>query len=270
MEVIAILPARMASTRLPGKPLLAETGKPLIQHVYERVRQARLVTRVIVATDDDRIAATVASFGGEAVMTSPAHQSGTDRIAEVVRKLDEEEEEPANGCGSGHSDLAETSGPARDIILNVQGDEPEVEPASLDRLIERMKFDPRARMGTLATPFPPGADPQNPNLVKLVVNQARQALYFSRAAIPYERDASGSSASGFLLHVGVYAYRRNFLMEFSGWAPTRLEQLEKLEQLRALEHGVPIAVEVVAHAATGIDTPEQYAAFVQRWRGQSV
>lgn len=259
MPVVAVIPARYASVRFPGKPLVSQTGKPLIQHVVERVRQAKSIDRVLVATDDERILAAVRGFDGECVMTSPVHPSGTDRIAEVAR--------------------SQAAGDA-DLILNVQGDEPEIEPEYLDRLVTRMQREDRGarsahhadkpKMGTLACPFPADADPQNPNMVKVVVNRRGEALYFSRSAIPYERDRPDRAGHGrFLLHLGVYAYRRDFLLEFAGWSPTPLEQLERLEQLRALEHGVAIAIEIVPRAGAGIDTPEEYERFVSRQRARA-
>ncbi len=247
MHAIAIIPARYGSTRFPGKPLANKTGKPLIQHVYERVGEARRVERCLVATDDERIAGAVRGFGGQAVMTSPDHASGTDRIAEVVRGL---------------------PGGDADIVLNVQGDEPEIEPSYLDRLVERLgRESAECPIATLACPFPPAADPRDPNAVKVVLNSCGRALYFSRALIPYPRDAGAALCpSGCLLHLGVYAYRRAFLLQFAGWPPGRLEQIEKLEQLRVLERGIPLAVEVVEHACVGIDTPEDYERFVARQR----
>jgi len=247
MDVIAIIPARYASTRFPGKPLANETGKPLIQHVYERVAQARRARRCIVATDDERIAAAVRSFGGDAVMTRPDHPSGTDRIAEVVRGL---------------------PGGDNDIIVNVQGDEPELEPEYLDRLTERLAREPgECPIATLACPFPADADPRDPNAVKVVVNSAGRALYFSRALIPYPRDAGAAGRpAACLLHLGVYAYRRSFLLKLAAWPPGVLEQVEKLEQLRVLERGVALAVEIVEHASVGIDTPRDYEQFVARQR----
>ncbi|MBN1490568.1 MAG: 3-deoxy-manno-octulosonate cytidylyltransferase [Phycisphaerae bacterium] len=242
MSVVAIIPARYASTRFPGKPLARATGKTLIQHVYERVRQARLLDGVVVATDDERIAAAVREFGGEAVMTRPDHASGTDRIAEVAATLSAE------------------------LVLNVQGDEPEIEPAYLDQLVELMRLRPDASMATLACPFPADADPTEPSAVKLVIDRHGYALYFSRSLIPYLRDPgkTGEPAGGWLLHLGVYAYRRGFLLSYADLAPSRLEQAEKLEQLRALENGHRIVVGLVEHASLGIDTPEEYEAFVRR------
>jgi 3-deoxy-manno-octulosonate cytidylyltransferase (CMP-KDO synthetase) len=245
MQVTAVIPARYASTRFPGKPLADRTGKFLIQHVYERAAAARRVGEVIVATDDERIVAAVRSFGGEAVMTRPDHPSGTDRIAEVVRGIPGDDD---------------------DIILNVQGDEPEIEPEYLDRLVERLAGRPSAELATLACQFPSGADPRDPNCVKIVVNRAGEALYFSRSRIPYPPDAGAAGRGGGpLLHLGVYAYRRRFLLELTGWPATPLEQIEKLEQLRVLEHGRAILVEIVERATVGIDTPEEYDAFVARW-----
>ncbi len=248
MHVIALIPARYGSTRFPGKPLARRTGKYLVQHVYERVITARAVRRCIVATDDPRILAAVREFGGQAVMTRPDHASGTDRIAEVVRDL------PGN---------------ADDIVLNVQGDEPEIEPSYLDRLVDRLSSQPSdCPVATLACPFPAGGDPRDPNCVKVVVNYAGRALYFSRALIPYPRDG-GQAPAGCLLHLGVYAYRRRFLLELTNWKPGRLEQIEKLEQLRVLEHGFGLAVEIVPQACIGIDTPEDYERFVARWQDAS-
>jgi 3-deoxy-manno-octulosonate cytidylyltransferase (CMP-KDO synthetase) len=244
MSVIAVIPARYASTRFPAKPLARNTGKYLIQHVVEQVNRAQRITRCIVATDDQRIADAVRSFGGHAAMTRQDHPSGTDRIAEVVNA---------------------TPGNPSDLILNVQGDEPEIEPAYLDQLIARMQEDPACPIGTLACPFPPDADPDDPNAVKVVINRAGRALYFSRARIPYPRaDAAAAQRLGWLLHLGVYAYRRDFLLQFASWPPSALERMERLEQLRVLDNGYPIAVEVVQRASLGIDTPADYEAFVAR------
>jgi len=247
MDVVAVIPARYASTRFPGKPLARETGKYLIQHVYERVLAARRIARCIIATDDARIASAVQEFGGQVAMTRPDHPSGTDRIAEVVRGL---------------------PGAPDDIILNVQGDEPEIEPAYLDRLAARLAREPvDCPIATLACPFPPDADPRDPNCVKVVLNSAGRALYFSRSLIPYPRDGGGGGAPDrCLLHLGVYAYRRSFLLELAAWFPGVLERIEKLEQLRVLERGIALAVELVEHACVGIDTPQDYEQFVARCR----
>lgn len=251
MDVVAIIPARYGSTRFPGKPLASATGKCLIQHVYERAAAARMVRRCIVATDDERIAAAVREFGGQARMTRPDHPSGTDRIAEVVR---------------------ESPGADDDIILNVQGDEPEIEPAYLDRLVARLAAEPRAcPVATLACPFPADGDPRDPNCVKVVTNDAGRALYFSRSLIPYPRDGGGDAAPARCrLHLGVYAYRRWFLLQLATWPPGALEQTEKLEQLRVLERGYALAVEVVERACVGIDTPHDYEQFVARCRKRRI
>jgi 3-deoxy-manno-octulosonate cytidylyltransferase (CMP-KDO synthetase) len=232
--VVAVIPARFASTRLPGKPLLDRTGKPLIQHVYERVRACRRLDRVIVATDDDRILEAVRAFGGEAVMTSPTHPSGTDRAAEAVRPID---------CAR---------------VINVQGDEPEIDPALISTLIDLLDG---AKMATLATPFADPADALLPGRVKVVVDRNGYALYFSRSRIPH----SNGHATPALLHLGIYGYTKEFLLEYVGLEPTALERAERLEQLRALEHGHRIRVAIIPEASRGgIDTPEDYAAFVQR------
>ncbi|MCG3126666.1 MAG: 3-deoxy-manno-octulosonate cytidylyltransferase [Phycisphaerae bacterium] len=257
MHVLAVIPARYASTRYPGKPLLAETGKYLIQHVYERVRRAARVRECLVATDDARIADASRSFGGAAEMTRDDHVSGTDRIAEVVARR-----RSGGGAGRRLSD--------DDLILNVQGDEPELEPEYLDRLVRRMESD-TAPCGTLACPFPSDADPADPNAVKVVLDRSGRALYFSRALIPYVRDVQDAARHRdvVLLHLGVYAYRVRFLLELAAGEPTTLERIEKLEQLRVLETGHTMAVEVVPSACVGIDTPQDYQQFVRRWRAAS-
>ncbi len=241
MRTVAIIPARYASTRLPGKPLLAETGKCLIQHVVESASAAERVEAVYVATDDERIAEAVRAFGGSAIMTRADHPTGTDRLAEAAGALD----------------LADD-----DIVVNVQGDEPEIDPGDIDRLVALL-IDSGAPMATLAAPLSP-AEAENPNNVKVVLAADSTALYFSRSKIPFDRD--GSRGDG-LLHLGIYAYRKRFLAEFVAMPPGELEQIEKLEQLRALQGGHRIAVAVVASSAPGIDTPEDYAAFVKRHQG---
>ncbi len=236
-----VIPARMGAERLPGKPLLAETGKPLVVHTLEAARRSRRARRVLVATDDARIADAVRSAGGEAVMTSPSCRSGTDRVAEAA--------------------LAH---PGEDLVLNVQGDEPEIDPGHLDSLIEAMERDPSIPMGTLAAPLASEAEALEPSVVKVVVNGAGDALYFSRAAIPFRRDPAGPARP--MRHVGVYAFRRGFLEEFAALPETPLERTEGLEQLRALEHGRRIRVVPVDRAPPGIDTREDYEAFVRRRR----
>lgn len=242
MKAIAIIPARYASTRFPGKLLVNETGKFLIQHVYEQASRATKLNDVMVAADDQRIIDAVRSFGGKVMMTRTDHVSGTDRVAEVAEKLDD------------------------DLIVNVQGDEPELEPAYIDQLVDLMKNDADAPIGTLACPFPTGSNPADPNAVKVVLDGRGRALYFSRALIPYPRDTAGKPAdpTRWLLHLGIYAYRRDFLLKLAKRAPTPHEKEEKLEQLRVLENGFPLAVGIVNQATVGIDTPEDYAAFVER------
>jgi len=254
VAAIAVIPARYGSTRFPGKALARETGKYLIQHVYENVARCGGIDRTIVATDDQRIIEAVESFGGDAQMTRTDHQSGTDRVGEVVESLRLD---------------------ADDLVINVQGDEPELDPRVLDELIGRMHGDTACRIGTLAAPFDesgptagPGS-PADPNCVKVVVNSLGQALYFSRSPIPYPRASGGKTnpPSGWLLHLGVYAFRADVLRRITvqgGLPPSPLEQMESLEQLRWLEHGLPIAVVRVGHRFVGIDTPEDYASFVNR------
>ncbi|MGE0431336.1 MAG: 3-deoxy-manno-octulosonate cytidylyltransferase [Planctomycetota bacterium] len=234
---VAVIPARFASTRLPGKPLLRDTGKFLIQHVVEQVQRASRIDAIVVATDDTRIADAVASFGGTAMMTATTHASGTDRVAEVIR--------------------ARTDAT---LVVNVQGDEPDISPAALDALVERMERDHTVEMGTLATLLPASRRFDDPNAVKVVCDLAGRALYFSRAPIPHPR--ADGTAVGPLLHLGVYAWRRDALLRLASLPRTPLEQCESLEQLRALEHGMRIAVVQVAESGSGIDTPEDYARFV--------
>lgn len=235
-SVVAVIPARYASTRLPGKPLLNETGKFLIQHVYEQVRKCALLDRVIVATDDERILQAVRSFGGEAAMTSAHHPSGTDRAAEAVKEID---------CAK---------------VVNVQGDEPEVNPEHVETVVGLLDH---AEMATLATPFANPAEATDPHRVKVVIDRHHNALYFSRARIPHQ---NGTPAPA-LLHLGMYGYTKNFLLRYVTLDRTALEQAEKLEQLRALEHGYKIKVGVVRGPSSGgIDTPADYAAFVKRER----
>jgi len=256
-SAIAIIPARMASTRLPGKPLLAETGKPLIQHVVENAQRATSLNRIVVATEDQLILDAVHGFGGEAVLTG-AHPNGTSRIAEALALL---ERQKKGDC------------PFYDVIVNVQGDEPEIDPSVIDALADGLAKDANAPMATLCSRFAESEDPTNPNIVKLVRNAAGRAMYFSRSLVPYDRDAGGTSAkpqAAYWKHPGLYAYRRSFLLDvYPKLAPTPLEEMEKLEQLRVLEHGHAIAVIETAPGSApepGIDTPEQYAAFVARYR----
>lgn len=245
MSTVVIIPSRYASVRLPGKPLLDRTGLPLIVHVVRTVQSAQNIDRVVVATDDERIATAVTSFGAEAIMTRDDHTCGTDRLAEAAEILK----------------LADS-----DIVVNVQGDEPDIPPGLVDELISLLKTT-GCPMATLCTPMH-AAEAADPNKVKVVFNDAGKALYFSRTTIPYPRDPAGPAAE-YYLHIGIYAYRASFLKTFSRLPPAKLEQVEKLEQLRALENDYSIAVKPVPYDGTGIDTPEDYAAFVARVQSAS-
>lgn len=239
--VVAIIPARLASSRLPGKVLLNRTGKTLLQHVYESARGARRPSRFVVAADDAAVVRIAQGFGAEAVLTRVDHPNGTSRLAEACEML-------------GLADDA--------IVVNVQGDEPELDPSLIDAAVEALE-ETGAEVATIASPFGPGEDPSNPNVVKVVVSAAGMALYFSRALIPHRRDATGTSVPP-LKHVGLYVYRVGFLKRYVELAPTALEQTESLEQLRVLWYGYRIAVAVRASRGQGIDTPEQYEAFVRK------
>ena len=248
MKTAVIIPARYQSSRLPGKPLLRETGKYLIQHVYEQASQARNIDKVIVATDDSRIVAAVESFGGYVLMTSPDHASGTDRVAEVAHGLD------------------------ADVIVNLQGDEPLIEPSAIEMLPTLLEQNSEAAMATLAVPLTSVERWHNPNCTKVVCDDRGRALYFSRSPIPYVRDGQPDFAAQppqFLQHLGVYAYRRAFLLRLAALEPAALEQLEKLEQLRALALGRVIQVGIVGHSSPGVDTYEDYQEFVRIYRGLS-
>jgi 3-deoxy-manno-octulosonate cytidylyltransferase (CMP-KDO synthetase) len=245
LAAAVVIPARFGSTRFAAKILASDTGQPLVQHVVDRARLCSRVKDVIVATDDERIVAALKPFKTKCVMTSPTHQSGTDRIAEVARDL------PAD----------------IDVIVNVQGDEPEIEPGIIDDLVARLESS-NDDMATAATPFAENADPADPNLVKVTIDLNGRAICFSRSVIPYLRDATAGAKAAYYLHLGIYAYRRSFLAEFASWPATPCEQSEKLEQLRALEHGRSIFVLKVNRATHGVDTPEQYAAFVKRFKGE--
>jgi 3-deoxy-manno-octulosonate cytidylyltransferase (CMP-KDO synthetase) len=245
MKTAIVIPARYASTRLPGKPLLRETGKYLIQHVYERACRSRLAQRVLVATDDPRIEAAVKSFDGEVFMTAKHHPSGTDRVAEVARRID------------------------ADVVVNLQGDEPLVEPGALDAVVEQLARDAHADMATLAVPIRELEQWHNPNCVKVVIGDGGQALYFSRSPIPFVRDGQpefSQQPHQFFQHLGLYAYRREFLLQFASTPPSPLEKLEKLEQLRALAMGKTIQVGIVRTPAIGVDTWEDYRWFVTEHR----
>jgi len=266
VKVLVCIPARYGSTRFAGKVLAKDTGKFLIQHVYEQACLAKLPDKVIIAADDERIAAAAKSFGAECIMTSPDHKSGTDRIAEAVKNIDAE------------------------IIVNLQADEPEIDPSNIDYvaqlLIETKSSQLKTKnycMATLAAPFQRQDQITDPNIVKVIVtrderrgtrdegretsNEICRAIYFSRAVIPYDREKGGvGDVKQYLRHVGIYAYRRDFLLKITKLPQTPLEKIEKLEQLRAIEYGFDILVGKVEHTCDGIDTPEQYADFVKRYK----
>jgi 3-deoxy-manno-octulosonate cytidylyltransferase (CMP-KDO synthetase) len=230
-KIAVVIPARYASTRFPGKPLFPLAGKPMIQHVWERSSRARGVGRVIVATEDERIMEACRGFGAECVMTSEKCRSGTDRVAEVAKK---------GLKGFTH-------------FINVQGDEPLVDPGTISKLAEAMAADRKIEMITSASVFEPGDDVQNPNAVKVVVDRAGDALYFSRSCIPFVRNET--KGLKFYRHQGIYGYTAKRLFDFVKWKPTLLEMAESLEQLRALENGVKIRVVQVKHLSVGVDTP---------------
>jgi len=248
MRTVIVIPARYASSRLPGKPLLRETGKYLIEHVYERACQSK-ADAVIVATDDRRILDAVRGFGGRVVMTRDDHPSGTDRIAEVARGLDAE------------------------IVVNLQGDEPLIEPPALDLLPDLLRRDTEAEVATLAAPIASMDQYLDPNCVKVVCESRGRALYFSRSPIPFLREGQPDFARRpalFLQHLGLYAYRRDFLLKFARLPVEPLEECERLEQLRVLGVGKAISVGIVEHAGRGVDTPADYQRFVETWRQLSV
>jgi 3-deoxy-manno-octulosonate cytidylyltransferase (CMP-KDO synthetase) len=243
-KIVGIIPARWASTRFPGKPLHSITGKPLLQHVWERCRRAKALDSVIIATDDMRIAEAAFAWGAEVSLTSPRHASGTDRIAEVAAKL----------RGVSH-------------LINIQGDEPLVEPKLLNQLARRMQRDPQIEMITAVHPFSDPADAQSPHQVKAVLDRKGHAIYFSRYAIPYSRDTTAPIQ--YFRHQGIYGYRRDFLLRFVRWKPAPLEKAEALEQLRALENGVKIHVVVTASGSPGVDTPDDARAIERQLRAAS-
>ncbi|MCS7224189.1 MAG: 3-deoxy-manno-octulosonate cytidylyltransferase [Armatimonadetes bacterium] len=244
---VGVIPARFRSVRFEGKVLANLWGKPIVQHVYERARKAQSLTDVVVATDDERVFKTVESFGGKAKMTSPSHRSGTDRVAEVAKDLES------------------------DVIVNIQGDEPLISPQAIDAAVLPLLEDPDLEMATLATPIVDEEEYQNPNVVKVVVNQKGLALYFSRSPLPYYRVDGPGQRSPLpetpplrpLRHIGLYAYSRDFLLRLAQWSPTPLEKAENLEQLRALEKGVAIRVVVTPYRSIGVDTPDDLARLQQ-------
>ncbi len=241
MKVLVVIPARYGSTRFPAKVVASDTGKFLVQHTYERALCAKSVEDVLIATDDERVMEACKSFGGRCVMTSADHQSGTDRIAEAVADIDV------------------------DIVVNLQADEPEIDPANIDYLIELLDGDKEAVMATLLAGFDTAEQVADPNVVKAITDATGRAIYFSRSPIPYDRDNGGiGDVSMYLRHLGIYAYRKDFLMEITKKPQTPLELTEKLEQLRVIENGYSIITGKVDQSWTGIDTPEQYADFVKR------
>jgi len=279
VKVLACIPARYGSTRFAGKVLAKDTGKFLIQHTYERASLAKLPQKVIIAADDQRIVDAVRTFGAECVLTSPQHTNGTDRIAEAVADIDVE------------------------IVVNLQADEPEIDPKNIDYLADLLIKNPDYLMATLAANFQNAEQIADPNIVKVIISscvlrrascekemdsrlrgnnrtqyairntqyEVGRAIYFSRAPIPYDREKSGvGSLKQYLRHIGIYAYRKEFLLKITALPQTPLEKIEKLEQLRAIENGFDILVGKVEHTCDGIDTPEQYAEFVKRYNNSKL
>ena len=241
MKICVVIPARYGSSRFPGKVLAKDTGKYLVQHTYEQALCARNVNQALIATDDEQVKDACAEFGGVCVMTSIDHQSGTDRIAEVAADID------------------------ADIVVNLQADEPEINPAYIEQVAGLLVDNPDASMATLLAPFDHAEDVANPNIVKCITDTQGRAIYFSRSVMPYDRGADGVGAvSHYKRHLGIYAYRKDFLMKITTLEPSFLEQTEKLEQLRAIENGYKILTGMVEKAWDGVDTKEQYQAFVER------
>ena len=233
-----VIPARWNSTRFPGKPLHIIAGKPLLRHVWERCLRARKLTSIIIATDDNRIASAASDWGAEVALTSPRHASGTDRVAEVARH---------------RKQFA--------FVINIQGDEPSVDPRLIDRLVEKLRSDRTIDIITAAHPFDQNADAKSPHQTKVVVDRNNCALYFSRSAIPYSAE---TSRVRYLRHQGIYGFRRDALLRFVQWKPSPLECAESLEQLRALENGVKVHVLITRHGSPGVDTLADAKALEQR------
>jgi len=231
-SILGVIPARIASTRFPGKPLAILAGKPLIQHVWERSSRSRYLSRLVVATDDDQIAAAARGFGAQAVMTRSDHASGTDRAAEVAE---------CTGAG---------------VIVNIQGDEPLIDPDAIDAAILTLLDDSHCQMASLKRRITDPSEIENPNVVKVVTGGNGDALYFSRSPIPFHR----GEPAGYFKHIGLYVYRRDLLLAYSSLPVGPLEKAEKLEQLRALENGIPIRVAETSYDTIGVDTPEDLAA----------
>lgn len=241
MNVVAVIPARYASTRFPGKMLADLNGKPMIQHVWEHVRQAKMLDDVLIATDDARVEAAAKKFGARVVMTPPELPSGTDRVAYAVRDLDVQ------------------------VVINVQGDEPMMHPQMPEALAALMLGHPHIPMSTLKRPLRDPRESSNPNVVKVVTDSQGWALYFSRAGIPYARNPG--EGPGWFKHLGIYAYQHDFLRELVTWPPSGLERAESLEQLRVLEHGTRIMVLETPHDSVGVDTPEDLKRVAERMTG---
>ena len=235
LNVVVVIPARYGASRFPGKPLAPIAGKPMIQHVFERARQAQTVSRTIVATEDERILQAVAAFGGDALMTRPDHRSGTERMAEVAMQVQ------------------------ADVYVNVQGDEPLIDPASIDAAVEALAADDAVHAATICVPIVNPADIMDPNVVKVVVDFQGDALYFSRAPIPWVRDEKLRVDAQHSKHLGLYVYRRDLLLEFPTLPPGQWEKLEQLEQLRLLENGYKIRVVETQSDAVSVDVPEDVA-----------
>lgn len=231
-KVVVVIPARFGSTRLPGKPLVSLAGKPMIQRVYERAKSAQQANQVIVATDDERIVKVVEGFGGEARMTRPDHRTGTERVAEVAAHV------------------------AGDVFVNVQGDEPLLDPAAVDTAVQSLLEEPAAAISTVATPIKRPADIMDPNVVKTVLDFDGNALYFSRAPIPWVRDTAGKIQVRHLKHLGLYVFQREALLEYPTLPQGDAERIEQLEQLRWMENGWKIRVAEVEHDAVSVDVPE--------------
>jgi 3-deoxy-manno-octulosonate cytidylyltransferase (CMP-KDO synthetase) len=231
-RVIVVIPARYGSTRLAGKPLISLAGKPMIQRVYERARMAKRADRVIVATDDERIMNAVQGFGGEARMTRTEHRTGTERVAEVAAREE------------------------GDVFLNVQGDEPLLDPNAIDIAVDALLEEPQASISTVATPIKTPGDIMDPNVVKAVLDFDGNAIYFSRAPIPWVRDSAGKIIVRHLKHLGLYVFQRAALLEYPTLPQGELERIEQLEQLRWMENGWKIRVAEVEHDAVSVDVPE--------------
>ena len=230
MKILGVIPARYSSTRLKGKVLADINGKPMIQHVWERAKKSSLLNDVLIACDDERIVQAAKKFGAKVVLTSPDHPSGSDRIAEAVKLLDV------------------------DVVVNIQGDEPLINPSTIDTLAQAMQDDPSCVMATMITALDHEADVLDPNCVKVVVDQNKNALYFSRSVIPYHREKINFSQAVYYKHLGVYAYRKDFLLSFVRLPKSRLEKIEQLEQLRVLEAGYKIKTVLTDHQTIGVDT----------------